>query len=110
MPNVKIYVDHAVLTEREDAIRAMLPGLRAAVCEDLAVDVAACQFAVIGVMGLPDQPLVNVEFSYLGTPARTPDVIRAASARFQRIVAEAAGAHAAVRADALDPATYVALK
>ncbi|MCB1395305.1 MAG: hypothetical protein H6898_08155 [Rhodobacter sp.] len=110
MPNVKIYVDHGVLAARATEIQAMLPALRTALCRELSVDISACQLAVIGVTGLPDQPLANVEYQYLLTPQRTRDRITAASTVFRQIVAAATGTHTAVRADALDPATYVALK
>jgi hypothetical protein len=110
MPNVKIFVDEDLYAARRTEIRAALQPLRAALCAQLGVTPAACQLAVLPVMGLPDQPLANMEYQYLATPARTPDAIRAASAHFSALLTEALGCALAVRATPLDPETYVALK
>ena len=110
MPNVKIFVDEDLYAARSDQIRAILPVLRDALCAQLGVPPAACQLAVLPVMGLPDQHLANMEYQYLATPSRTPDAIRAASAHFRSLMTEALGCALAVRATPLDPETYVALK
>ncbi len=110
MPNVKIFVDQALLDSRREVIAAALPRLRDALCAQLGVTPAACQLAVLPVMGLPDQPLANMEYQYLATPERTPDMIRAASAHFRALLTDPLGCVPAVRATPLDPATYVALK
>ena len=110
MPNVKIYVDEPTYQDRKDALQALLPPLRDAICEQLKVPVAACQLAVIPVIGMAGQPVANFEVQYLGTPERTRDVITQACTVFRELVAGAVGAVPAVRATPLDPETYVALK
>ena len=110
MPNLKLFVDERIHDAKKDALRAMLPTLRSAVCEQLSVQVSACQLAVIPVMGLDEQPLANLELQYLAKPDRTPDMIRAACTVFSGLVQDALGSVPAVRATPLDPVTYVALK
>jgi hypothetical protein len=75
MPNVKIFVDEAVYADRKDALRAALPKLRDTICVELSVPVAACQLAIIPVMGMEGQPAANMELQYLATQDRTPAVI-----------------------------------
>lgn len=110
MPNVKIFVDETLFKDRKDAIRAVLVPLREAMCAALNVPPSACQLAVIPVLGLMDQPQANIEIQYLGTAARTPEVITGACEILQEVVAAALGMAPAVRATPLDPETYVALK
>ncbi|MBO0145066.1 hypothetical protein JZX87_28430 [Agrobacterium sp. Ap1] len=59
--------------------------------------------------GLPDQPAINLEVIILPKPERTREVI-AVGTRLKATLAEASGGRVAVRAAALDPQTYVALK
>ncbi len=110
MPNVKIYVDETVYADRKEALTDLLLPLREAITVALKVPPAACQLAVIPVLGLPDQPVANFEIQYLGTPERTREVISEACTVFRELVAGAIGASPAVRATPLDPDTYVALK
>jgi len=110
MPNVKIYVDDTVLAARGAEIRALLPTLRDRICAELSVPLEAAQVAVLPVIGLSDQPLANLEFQYLATAERSPDMIRRACAIFRDLLAGAIGSTPAVRATPLDPQTYVALK
>ena len=110
MPNVKIFVDEKVHADRAGDIRDMLLPLRDLLCETLSVPVAACQLAVIPVMGLEDQPLINMEYQYLATPDRTPGMIRTCSTAYRAFITERLGHVPAVRSTPLDPATYVALK
>lgn len=108
MPNVKIYVEQAVMAEHGAAILAALPDLRAMLCAELAVDHAACQFAVMPVQGLMDQPLINIEMMILPRPDRTRDKITHVAQQMRAIFAPVG--HAAIRIAQLDPASYVALK
>lgn len=110
MPNVKIFVDQIVFETRRTAIDSMLPKLRESLCVELSVPVAACQLAVIPVLGMMDQPQANMEIQYLGTKDRTSQMITAACTVFRDIVQSAVGSVPAVRATPLDPTTYVALK
>lgn len=110
MPNVKIYVDQSVHKERAKALQDLLPRLREAVCEGLNAKPAACQIVVIPVYGMPDQPLANLEVHYLGTPARTTQIVRAACETFRDLLVEVIGSPVAVRATPLIPETYVSVK
>lgn len=110
MPNVKIFIDQTVFEDRYAALETMLPNLRESLCTELSVPSTACHLAVVPVLGMADQPAVNMEIQYLGTAARTPKMITAACAIFREIVAGTVGSDPAVRATPLDPATYVALK
>ena len=110
MPNVKIFVDDAVFDELRDALAAALLPLREAICAQLSVPVVACQLAVIPVMGIEGQPIVNMEIQYLAKAERTPAVIEAACTVFRAVIEGFIGSTPAVRATPLDPDTYVALK
>ena len=110
MPNIKLFVDQSLLATRDAEARTLLGPLRDMACHELSVPAGACQLAIIGVLGLSDQPLVNMEFQYLATPERTPERIRQVCAAFRDLLSAALGVTPAVRATPLDPATYVALK
>lgn len=110
MPNLKIYVDEAVDAKGRQNLRNGLSDLRDMLCLELSVPVGACQLNIVTVTGLPDQPLVNAEIQILGKPERTQEMVTAVCQKLQRILTEASGTSAAVRASALDPETYVALK
>lgn len=110
MPNIKIYVDERNCPAASVAVRGSLPALRTLVCEGLEVPVAACQFAVIVVSGMDDQPAINTEMHMLPGPARTPEHLRNVARRLRDALAEVTGLSVAVRMASLDPETYVALK
>ena len=110
MPNVKIFVDENVFADRREALCAALGPLRDTICTELSVPVAACQLAVIPVVGMDGQPVANMEIQYLANAERTPEMIQAACTAFHAVIEGAIGAVPAVRATPLDPATYVALK
>lgn len=111
MPNVKLFTDETLVHEHGKALRAILPELRALLCRDLAVDEAACQIALLPVIGLAGQPPVNVEILALPKPDRTPDAMQKTAERIRALILPAvAGAAIAVRVSMLDPGSYVALK
>ncbi len=110
MPNTKIYVDESVWADRREILEEALMPVRELLCSRLEVQVPACQLALIPVTGLADQPLVNIELLILPKPERTRDTVRALCSELQEMMAERSGTHVAVRAAALDPETYVALK
>lgn len=110
MPNMKLFVDNDLMSRREAEIAAMLVPLRDLACRELAVPASACQLAVIGVVGLPDQPLANMEFQYLATPERTPKRIGEVCAAFRAFLSRPLDTTPAIRATPLEPTTYVALK
>ncbi|RRH69348.1 hypothetical protein [Falsigemmobacter faecalis] len=110
MPNLKIYVERARYAAREDALSEQLPALRALLCDHLAVPPAACQIAVLPVLGLADQPELNAELFILPAPARDRSSIIALAAALRDQISTAAEAPAAVRISFLDAGTYVALK
>lgn len=110
MPNVKIYVDETVWSERSGPLKATLAPIRDLLCTELKVDVSACQLALLPVCGLPDQPAINLEMMILPRPERTRDTITALAGKLQALLMQAGAARTAVRTAALDPETYVALK
>jgi hypothetical protein len=110
MPNVKIFVDEGLYPAVRAPLAAALGPIRDMLCRELAVDVPACQFAVMAVGGMADLPLVNVEMAILPRPERTRDRLLAVCADLRKMVGQATGSHVAVRVTALDPATYIALK
>lgn len=110
MPNVKIFVDESAYPALQPGFAALLPDLRAQLCTDFAVDPPACQLAVIPVLGLPDQPPINVELSILPRPERTRAAVTAAATRLRETIGAATGRHVAIRIALLDAESYVALK
>ncbi len=110
MPNVKIFVDETLLPDCRPALTDALVPIRVMLCRELNVDASACQFAVMPVIAMADLPRVNVEIQILPKPERTRDRVMSVCATLREMVSAATGAHVAVRASALDPETYVALK
>jgi hypothetical protein len=110
MPNVKLYVDETLLPGCRAGLIAALPGLRAMLCDRLKVDVAACQFAILSVIAMPDLPQVNVEMHILPHPDRTREMLNSLAAAVQSQIAAVTGTHIAVRIATLIPDTYVVLK
>lgn len=110
MPNLKIYVDDRLFPACRGRLAAALEPLRAMLCRELAVPVAACQFAVLPVLAMADLPPVNVELQILPKPDRTRDRLTALAETLRDSIAAATGGAVAVRISQLDPATYVALK
>lgn len=110
MPNLRIFVDESAYPALRDGLSAPLPRLRDELSALFAVEPPACQLAVIPVLGLPGQPLLNVELDILSRPERTRDAVNAAAARLRGTVSAATGQRAAVRVTLLDPEGYVALR
>lgn len=110
MPNIKIFVDERAMVGLQDRLTALLPDLRSRLCTALGVDLAAAQMAVLPVLGLPDQPLINVELQVLTGPDRTPEALRDVARMVRDSITTATGAHAAVRIATFDPGGYVTLK
>ena len=110
MPNVKIHIEEAVLAPCKAALVADLPGLRDLLCNELSVGPAACQLAVLPVLGLPDQPPVNVELAILPRPDRSREKLLALAGLIRARLEPLTGAPVAVRISQLDGASYVALK
>ncbi len=110
MPNVKIYVDETLYPACRDRLAAALGPVRDMLCRDFAVDVPACQFAVIPVMAMPDLPRVNAELMLLPRPERTREAVLRVCAALREMLGTATGTHTAIRVAFLDPETYIALK
>lgn len=111
MPNLKIYVDQTVWTERQEALVDALAPLRAMLCERLDVEISACQLALLPVHGLEDQPLVNAEIFVLPRPERTREMLEAVCRTLRDRLTEAGGgARTAVRCNGLDPQSYFAVR
>ncbi len=110
MPNLKIYVDETLLPGCRDGLARALHPLRAMLCDVLNVDVAACQFAILPVLAMPDLPRINVELQIMPNPDRTRKMLTALAMQIQAQIGSAAGTHTAVRITTLAPERYVALK
>lgn len=110
MPNLKIHVEEATLAPCRDGLVAALPALRDLLCQRLGVAPSACQLAVLPVLGLPDQPPVNVELSILPGVERTRDRLVALAEAIRSDLEPLTQSRVAVRISQLDAATYVALK
>ena len=110
MPNLKIFVDDRLYPSVRTPLMEALSPIREMLCDDLNVPVHACQFAVIPVLAMPDLPRVNAEIQFLTRPERTRDLVTSVCAKLRALVEAATSTRVAVRALALDPETYVALK
>lgn len=110
MPNLKVFVDETIFPACRMALADELEPIRSMLCRELDVPVAACQFAVVPVMAMPDLPGVNVEMQIMPKPERTRELLVAVGERLQESVGRVTGSRVAVRISALDPVTYVALK
>lgn len=110
MPNIKIYLDDSTLDALRDRLTTTLPDLRSGLCSALGVDIAAAQVAVLPVLGLPDQPAINVEIHALAAPTRTPEVLRGVAQMVRDLMMAATQTRTAVRITTLDPSGYVTLK
>jgi hypothetical protein len=110
MPNVKLYVDETLLPGCRVALIAALPGLQAMLCDRLKVESAACQFAILSVIAMPDLTRVNVEMHLLPHPDRTQDTLKSLAGAMQSLIAAVTGTHTAVRFATLVPDPYIALK
>lgn len=110
MPNLKIFVDDSLYSGVREPLAQALGPIRDMLCRELAVDVPACQFAVMPVGAMADLPRVNVEMAILPRPERTRERVTHVGLRLREMVEAATGTHVAVRVTALDPETYIALK
>lgn len=110
MPNVKIFVDDSLYPAVRAPLAQALGPIRDLLCAELAVDVPACQFAVMPVGAMADLPRVNVEMAILPRPERTRERVLSVCGRMRALVEAATGTHVAIRVTSLDPETYIALK
>ena len=110
MPNVKIFIDEAQYGAARDGLAAFLPDMRTSLCSSLSVGNEAFQLAIIPVLGMPDQPQINVELFLLERPDRTRAMVTEVAGQLREHIGHATGQSVAVRIAMLDPETYVALK
>jgi hypothetical protein len=110
MPNVKIFIDETIYPACRKQLTEALNPLRDMLCDRLKVDMPACQFAVLPVSAIADQPRVNVEMQILPKPERTREVVLDVCRKVKEMVGAATSTHVAVRVVSLDPDTYIALK
>lgn len=110
MANVKIFMDHALVVQKDAVIDGLLAEVRSLVSTRLQVAESACQLAVVAVRGLPDQPAVNVEIHLLPKADRTTEKLRSVCEAIRDLVATATAARTAIRCALLDGETYIALK
>lgn len=110
MPNVKIYVEHAVLDARKPDFMGVLDPLRDALMSELDAPKALCHLSLMPMFGLPDQAEVVVDIHYLAKADRTPDKVTAACHVFRDLLTERLGLRPDIRAFALSSDIYVALR
>ncbi|WP_422367479.1 hypothetical protein [Pelagibius sp.] len=110
MPNVKIQVEEATLAEQRHKVLEVLDPLRQLICEKMGVPASACQIVVIPVMGLPDQPVANMDMFYISREGRTRDMVEGACVAFRALLESALDNKVAVRAIGFDQQTYLSLK
>lgn len=110
MPNVKLFVNAAVMAQHDALWDDLLGQIRSTLCEMLGVQPAACHIVMVAVRPLPDQPAMNLELHILPRPDRTRARITEVCTALQGRIAAATGLRPAIRCAMLDPETYVALK
>lgn len=110
MPNVKIFADEVMVAQGRRAMAEALAPLREAVMRHLDVSASACQIAIVPVIGIADQPALNVELQILPAPGRSREKIAALGTEVQERLATATGRSVAFRCSQHDPASYVTLK
>ncbi len=110
MPNVKIFIDETQYDEIRSGLAALLPDLRTELCSSLKVDNSAFQIAIIPVLGMSDQPRINVEMQLLPRPERTREAVCELAGQVRASLGKITKEHVAVRVAMLDAASYVALK
>jgi hypothetical protein len=110
MPNLKIYVEQTLDAEHRAGLAATLPGLREVLCSHLGVPHAACQLAIVTIVGLADQPRANAELFILPREDRTKEVRESLGAELQSRIGAVLETQTAVRICLLDAASYIALK
>lgn len=110
MPNLKIFMDETVFGQHRQAMIQALEPIRDSICLHLGVPKAACQLAIIPVVGLPDQPAINVEIQILPSLDRPRTRIEAFGSEVKDILSATAGVPVAFRCAQHDPSTYVILR
>lgn len=110
MPNIKIYVNETVLTVRKPQLIATLEPLREMIIGRLDVPKSAFQLAIVSIVGLEDEPALNVEMHIMPGEKRTRKSLEALGAAIQSMLNGATGSKVAFRCAQLDPETYVSLK
>src|SRR3569833_4287701 len=83
MLNLKIFVDETLYPECRDRLAAALGPIRTMLCDELKVEVPACQLALMPVLAMADLPPINAEMQILPRPERTRDHMLAVSRRLQ---------------------------
>jgi hypothetical protein len=83
LPNIKIYVNESVLTVRKPELIAALEPLREMIIGHLDVPKSACQLAIVSIVGLEDEPALNVEMHVMPGGKRTQKSLEALGAAIQ---------------------------
>lgn len=107
MPNVKLYVDDAVLSDKADAADALLVAIRGFLCDALGVTQDACHIVILGVRPLAGQTPANLELVLLRRQDRTRDLMASICARLRDLVADRMGCNAAVRCAMMEAEHYI---
>lgn len=110
MPNLKIFADESVGPEAMARLTGSLPALRAFLCEQLWVDPALAQLAVVPVRGLDDQALLAVEMQILPGPQRTREHLTATGEELRDRLRALVDAKVAIRVTTVDPVNYLVMR
>jgi hypothetical protein len=110
MPNVKIYVDAALLDSAAAQVDGLLLQARDAIMAGLGVAEAACHIVVLAVRSLPGQTPVNIELCMLQQPGRSREKIEQVCLRLRDLVARGLEAPSAIRCTLAEPETYIVIR
>ena len=110
MPNVKLFVDGAVLDARPKTLDSLLLQMREAMTGGLGVTEAACHIVVLEVRSLPGQTPVNIEICLLRKPGRSREALERFCGQLRDLVARSLGAPAAIRCILANPETYIVIR
>ncbi len=110
MPNLKIFVHDTVFRDHQPALIRALDPIRNSILSQLGVPEDALQFAIVGVLGLPDQHPVTVELQILPAPDRTRQKLETLGADIRQCLMQATGVRVAFRCLQHDPSTYIVLR
>lgn len=110
MPNVKLFLDDALLWQKTAAAESLLPAIRNHLCATLGVTEAACHIVILPVRSLPGQTPANLELAILRKADRDRDRLAEVCGQLRALVALALDAPAAVRCAVMEPDSYIVVR
>lgn len=110
MPNVKVYIDEAVLRDRSARLDSLMRQMRDILTAGFGVAAPACHIVILGVRTLGDQTPVNIELGLLQKAGRTRSMVEEVCTRLRALVVEVMDAPAAIRCTLAEPETYIVIR